>query len=88
MCRSLAEGGRHCRDLKRLASREIISFAPDPAPGVEDVAWRSDEQAMARTLARRREAVCWALTLLDEVRHEEPEITAAVMKAASAANGH
>lgn len=87
MCKSLAEGGRRCFDLERLSSHDISHFAPEPAEGIEDVAWRTDGGAMGRTLAYPKAAACWSLTLLEEVRDEEPAVTAAVRTAAVAAGG-
>lgn len=87
MCKSLAEGGKRCFDLERLSAHDISHFAPEPAEGIEDVAWRTDAGAMGRTLAYPKAAACWSLTLLEEVRDEEPAVTAAVRTAAVAAGG-
>lgn len=87
MCKSLAEGGRRCLDFDRLTSHDIAHFAPAPADGIDDVAWRDDEGAMERTTSYRKEAACWSLTLLEEVRSEEPAVTAAVRSAAADVGG-
>lgn len=87
MCKSLAEGGRRCLDFDRLTSHDIAHFAPAPADGIDDVAWRDDEGAMDRTTSYRKEAACWSLTLLEEVRSEEPAVTAAVRSAAADVGG-
>lgn len=87
MCDSLAEGGRRCLDFDRLISHDVAHFAPAPREGVDDVAWRGDGEAMERTKGYRKEAACWSLTLLEEVREEEPAVTSAVRSAADAAGG-
>lgn len=87
MCESLAEGGRRCLDFDRLTSHDIDHFAPAPTDGIEDVDWRSDGDAMQRTKRYRKEAACWSLTLLEEVREEEPAVTSAVRSAADSAGG-
>lgn len=87
MCDSLAEGGRRCLDFDRLTSHDVDHFAPAPREGIDDVAWRSDGEAMERTKGYRKEAACWSLTLLEEVREEEPAVTSAVRSAAAGAGG-
>lgn len=87
MCKSLAEGGRRCLDFDRLTSHGVAHFAPAPADGIDDVAWRDDEGTMERTTGYRKEAACWSLTILEEVRTEEPAVTASVHSAAADIGG-
>lgn len=87
MCESLADGGRRCLDLERLGSRDVSYFAPMPTEGIEDISWRADEGVVSRVLAYRKAAACWSLILLEEVRDEEPAVTATVRATATAVGG-
>lgn len=87
MCRSLAEGGRRCLDFDRLTAHDVAHYAPAPRDGIEDVAWRDDAGAMERTTRYSKAAACWSLTILEEVRNEEPDVTAAVQSVAAGIGG-
>lgn len=90
MCRSKAEGGKRCLDVQRYQQLGIEHFAPEVREGVPPVAWVSGaggKEALESTWAHGQAPACWSLTLLEEIRAEEPAVTADVMAVAAASGG-
>lgn len=100
MCRSCAEGGARCRDVRRLAGLTHSDLLPESVPGRPDVVWSLGHhiepelaelwEASTRERGLPRPVVAEAVGTLADISHEEPAITSAVMSAVPAgarANG-
>lgn len=91
MCKSCAEGGARCRDVRRLSSLTHSDLLPQSAPGRPDVVWSVGHhvepelselwEASSADRQLPRTVVAEAVGTLADIAQDEPAITTAVMSA-------
>lgn len=89
MCKSCAEGGARCRDVRRLSALTLDDLLPAAIPGRPDVVWSVGLhvepeltelwEASSPDKQLPRAVVAEALGTLADVAQDEPGITSAVM---------
>lgn len=91
MCKSCAEGGARCRDVRRLTSLTHSDLLPQSVPGRPDVVWSVGHyvepelaelwEASSADRQLPRAVVAEAVGTLSDIAQDEPAITSAVMSA-------
>lgn len=84
MCQSCADGGRRCRDARRLKGLATSDLAPEPGDDRPDVAWRDDlaEPAPAALWEAYSPAVAAeAVAVIAEARDVEAATTSDILDA-------
>lgn len=81
MCRSTSEGGRRCEDHRRLSRLQLADLVPDRIAGVPEADWGSSPLTPQQTYETYDRPIAGAaVALLEQMRQEEPRMTADVLE--------